>query len=137
MFPRIDKGPIEYYLNIAQAFNTEKKRKCVRFTFQTNEEFHHFQYLITIDYTLQNGELGFVIKGLKPRGMTMPGVGPAVTSIDFFDLEGKFNISVSKPGQIVNSFVLSVKRLAPNILKDVSESDAFLQVSTAEVVGEL
>ncbi len=136
MFPRIDKGPIEYFLTIKPAYNTEKRAECLRFEFETNEEFHHFEYMITIDYKIEDSTLDFTIKGLKPRGMTMPSVGRARTSIDLFDLKGKYDVTVAKPGQIQNSFTLSVRNLTPKILKDVPKGDSFLQVLTDEYVSE-
>ena len=48
MFPRIDKGPIEYSLEIYPAFNTEAQRECIRFQFRTTEEFTQFRYHIAI-----------------------------------------------------------------------------------------
>lgn len=135
MFPRIDKGPIEYYLSIRPAYNAERRVECLRFTFETNEEFHHFQYLITIDHKISNGSIEFVIKGLKPRGMTMPGVGRAITEIDLFDLRGHYEVNVFKPGKIQNSFSFSVRNLKPKIQNGISNEEAFLQVSADEVLS--
>jgi hypothetical protein len=135
MFPRIDKGPIEYYLSIRPAYNVEKREECLRFRFETNEEFHHFQYQITIDHKLDNGAMEFVIKGLKPRGMTMPGVGRAITEIDVFKLRGHYDVNVFKPGKVLNSFSFSVKNLKPKIQNGITNEEAFLQVSADEVVG--
>jgi hypothetical protein len=136
MFPRIDKGPIEYHLNIAPAYNIEKREECVRFTFETHEEFHHFQYQITIDHEVRDGEIDFVIRGLKPRGMTMPGIGRAQSDIDLFGLNGKYTVRVEKPGHVVNNFAVAIRRLTPKIVDDVESDDTFLQVTTNRMVDE-
>ncbi|MAT40125.1 MAG: hypothetical protein CL946_11035 [Ectothiorhodospiraceae bacterium] len=130
MFPRIDKGPIEYYLLIAPAFNVEKQRECLRFTFQTNEEFHHFRYYIAIEHSIEDKKITFNLKGLKSAGMDMPAVGRAESNVDMFDLAGEYEVEVFKPGDIKNDFTIYVRSNKPKVSKDIENEDAFLMVST-------
>ncbi len=127
MFPRIDKGPIEYTLDVFPAFSTEKQRDCIRFRFRTTEEFNHFQYRIAVENQMEKGRLVFSLRGLKAKGL-LPGVGVAETSVDMFDLAGSYDVSVVKPGDITNNFRMSIGNQGPRLLKGVAESDHFLHV---------
>jgi hypothetical protein len=127
MFPRIDKGPIEYTLNIFPAYSTETRRDCVRFLFRTTEEFNHFQYRIAVEEKIQKGCLVFAIRGLKAKGL-LPGVGVAQTAIDLFDLMGSYDVDVIKPGEITNNFRLNISEKGPRLLKNVQGNDRFLKV---------
>ena len=127
MFPRIDKGPIEYTLEVFPAYSTEKRRDCIRFRFRTTEEFNHFQYHIAIENTVEKGRLVFALRGLKAKGL-LPGVGVAETAVDLFDLDGSFDVSVIKPGDIKNNFRMSIGERGPRLLKGIEEGDHFLNV---------
>ncbi|MBE0645106.1 MAG: hypothetical protein IH600_13565 [Bacteroidetes bacterium] len=127
MFPRIDKGPIEYSVEVFPAYSVEKQRDCIRFRFRTTEEFNHFQYHIAIENKHEKGRLVFALRGLKAKGL-LPSVGVAETSVDLFDLSGSYDVSVIKPGDITNSFRISVGENGPRLLKELGEGDQFLQV---------
>lgn len=127
MFPRIDKGPIEYTLDIFPAFSTEKQQHCTRFLFRTTEEFNHFQYRISIEERQEKGALRFVLKGLKAKGL-LPGVGAAVSAVDLFDLEGSYDVTVLKPGDIANSFRLSNGKAGLRLVEKVRDEQPFLTV---------
>lgn len=128
MFPRIDKGPIEYSLAIYPAYNTEQQRDCIRFHFRTAEEFSHFQYNIAIEETAEKGHLSFALKGLKAKGL-LPGVGVAESVVDLFDLEGPYEVRITKPGDIANSFRFAVREDGPALLADITDADRFLDIS--------
>jgi hypothetical protein len=134
MFPRIDKGPIEYSLDIYPAYNVEMQRECLRFLFRTTEEFSHFQYQIAIEDVAGDGTLQFSLRGLKAKDL-MPGVGVAESAVDLFDLTGSFDVTIVKPGDIINSFRLSIGEKL-RILKGVSEDDHFLEVAIHNVEVE-
>lgn len=128
MFPRIDKGPIEYTLEITKAYNKDQQRDCIRFTFETTEEFSHFQYRIAIEPTTDDGRLSFRLKGLKTKGLTMPGAGRANSSVDLFDLNGEYGVVVAKPGDVANAFSMKVSRGKPRLTSDVTDGQPFLSV---------
>lgn len=127
MFPRIDKGPIEYTLDIFPAYNTEKQRQCIRFLFRTTEEFNHFQYRISIEERHEHGALRFVLKGLKAKGL-LPGVGTARSEVDLFDLDGGYDVTVLKPGDIANSFRLSRGKSGLRLVENIKDDQPFLTV---------
>lgn len=127
MFPRIDKGPIEYTLDVFPAYSTEKQRPCIRFLFRTIEEFNHFQYKISIDEQQEKGTLRFVLKGLRAKGL-LPGVGAAVSEVDLFDLEGSYHVTVLKPGDIANSFRFSNGTSGLRLLENVAGEQPFLTI---------
>ncbi len=129
MFPRIDKGPIEYDLQIGSAWNTERKRNCLRFLFHTTEEFHHFRYEITVEHSISDGHMEFHLKGLKPRIMGMPGVGHAEKVVDVFDASGTYTVSVVKPGEIRNDFEVRVKGERITLVRPISSEGAFITIS--------
>lgn len=128
MFPRIDKGPIEYSLEIYPAFNTEVQRDCIRFHFRTTEEFTHFRYNIAIENQEEKGLLQFALRGLKAKGL-LPGTGAAETRIDLFDLTGSYDVRISKPGDIRNSFRMSIGGKGMRLLKGIADEDRFLDVA--------
>ena len=128
MFPRIDKGPIEYSLDIRRAWNQKEKRECIRFRFETIEEFHHFQYEISVDNALRKGKIEFALRGLTTKGMLLPASGHAETVIDFCDLEGKYTVAVSKPGPITNEFLIHVPPKSVRIVDGIAADPSFLVV---------
>ncbi|PLX22650.1 MAG: hypothetical protein C0600_16290 [Ignavibacteria bacterium] len=134
MFPRIDKGPIEYTLDIYPAFNVEEQKECMRFLFRTTEEFHHFRYNIAVEEKHAEKSLQFTLRGLKAKGL-LPGVGVAESIVDVFDLSGSYDITVTKPGDIVNTARISVGEKL-RLLKNVSEDDCFLTVAIHNVEVE-
>ena len=127
MFPRIDKGPIEYTLDIYPAYNVEAQRDCLRFRFRTTEEFNHFRYRIAIEEAHDGSGLRFALKGLKTKGL-LPGVGSAESAVDLFDLRGTYDVTVVKPGDIANSFRVGVGENGLRLVKGIPDEDAFLSV---------
>ncbi|MDX9757988.1 MAG: hypothetical protein RBU27_02410 [Bacteroidota bacterium] len=127
MFPRIDKGPIEYTLDIYPAFNVEEQRDCLRFRFRTTEEFNHFRYRIAIDEKHDGGGLRFTLRGLKAKGL-LPGVGSAETAVDLFDLRGTYDVTVMKPGDVTNSFRVGIGDNGPRLVKDIQDERVFMTV---------
>ncbi len=109
MFPRIDKGPIEYRLNICPALNKRDKSPVMRFHFETAEEFHYFQYQLSIETREKRGTMEFRIKGLRPQIVTIPQDGNAIADVDVPYREGRFQVSVTKPGNITNTFTIAVE----------------------------
>ena len=132
MFPRIDKGPIEYLLWMGPAYNEEQRRECLRFHFRTTEEFHHFQYRIAIEELVKKETMRFTLKGLKTKGLTLPGVGMAEGVVDLFDVSGTFRVSVLKPGNIENAFAILVENNRVSVLEPVSGKQLFLELFTDE-----
>ncbi|MDT8323857.1 MAG: hypothetical protein RRA94_07100 [Bacteroidota bacterium] len=128
MFPRIDKGPIEYRLAIYPSYNTERQRECIRFHFRTAEEFSHFQYNIAIEEKTEGGRLSFALKGLKAKGL-LPGVGVAESVVDLFDLDGPYDVHITKPGDIENSFRFAVGEEGPALVADITDEVRFLDLS--------
>ncbi len=134
MFPRIDKGPVEYTLDMYPAIHEKTKTPCMRFHFETTEDFHHFRYNISIEHEVGKKSLRFVIKGLKPLIVALPEVGKAQVDVDFFDLAGEYDVTVQKPGKIVNTFRIAISFPSVRVLKDVTPVPAFLAVEAATEV---
>jgi hypothetical protein len=132
MFPRIDKGPIEYTLEIGAAWNVPNKRECLRFQFRTTEDFHHFQYRIAIDHKRKKNVLEFSLRGLTTGDLTLPAVGKAEGIVDLFDLEGDFDIVVVKPGNIRNAFGIAAHDNKAKLLRDIEADDPFLDIEIHE-----
>lgn len=128
MFPRIDKGPIEYTLDVYPAYNVDAQRDCLRFRFRTTEEFSHFRYRIAIEDKQEKDRLRFSLRGLKAKDL-LPGVGAAESVVDLFDLDGSYDVTVLKPGEISNTFRLSIDGNGPRLITEVHDENAFLTVS--------
>jgi hypothetical protein len=131
MFPRIDKGPVEYALKVHHAFNTEHQRPCVRFHFETTAEFTHFRYRISVDQRATKGGLLFALRGLRAGGLTMPGTGTAQADIDLFDLAGTYHVEVLKPGDVRTAFVIDIGADHIRLLDAPAEEGSFMIVETA------
>ena len=131
MFPRIDKGPIEYFLKVERAINTEQKKECIRFRFQTIEEFHHFRYVISTEHKLKGNKIAIRLRGLKTEGLFLPAVGRAEGHIDFFDLKGEYEITVAKPGNVRTEFRIGITRKSIALLDSVASDDSFLHITIA------
>lgn len=127
MFPRIDKGPIEYTLEVYPAYNSEEQKDCLRFHFRTTEEFNHFKYKIAIEQQYETGKLRFKLKGLQAKGL-LPGVGNAETAIDLFDLAGDYDVTIIKPGEIVNDFHFSIGEQGAVLTSEIEGAEQFLEV---------
>jgi len=132
MYPRIDKGPIEYTLEIGKTYNRDQQRDCLRFRFRTVEDFLHFQYRLAIEERHGNNSLEFALRGLKTRGLTLPAAGKAEGDVDVFDLEGTYSITIIKPGNIKNSFSISVAGNHPSLVKGVEEENPFIELKLHE-----
>ncbi len=132
MFPRIDKGPIEYTLEIGPAWNVPNRRECLRFQFRTTEDFHHFQYSIAIGSKQKKSTVEFTLKGLKTGDLTLPATGKAEGIVDLFDLNGEFDVVVVKPGNVKNSFRLAAAENRAKLVNDVAAEDQFLTVEIHE-----
>lgn len=129
MVPRVNKGNIEYHLTITKTFQKEEKKECVRFIFETTEEFSYFRYLISINHVVKDKEINFFLRGLQPKGMTMPGNGTAITSIDFFDLKGEYKVRIYKQGYSVNEFMLKFTTKAVKLTKGIKGKKKFIDVA--------
>ena len=129
MIPRIDKGTIEYTLRIGKSFHKETSRPCLRFLFETVEEFNYFHYLITIEHRQSEHEIQFKILGLSPKGITLPGNDRAKYSIDFFDLKGDYKIKVYKPGDTLNEFQIKISPNGNRLLREIKHKNPFLSVT--------
>jgi hypothetical protein len=132
MFPRIDKGPIEYSLEIGAAWNVPAKRECLRFQFRTTEDFHHFQYNIAIVHKQKRNTMEITLKGLKTGDLTLPATGKAEGTVDFFDLDGEYDIVVVKPGNVRNVFRIAAQENKARLLADITQSDRFLDIEIHE-----
>ena len=128
MFPRIDKGPIEYALDIFPAVNSETRRACIRFHFRTTEEFTHFRYNIAIEEKEEKGLLHFALRGLKVKDL-LPGTGVAESVVDLYDLNGVYDVHITKPGDIENSFRISFDENGMRLTNDITGDDRFLDVA--------
>ena len=129
MFPRIDKGHIQYFLQVERAFNVEEKKDCIRFRFQTFEEFHHFRYVISTEHKVKGSKIGIQLRGLKAPGLFLPAVGRAEGHIDFFGLKGEYEITISKPGNVKTGFRLSCTPKNIKILDGGPPRDSFLAIT--------
>ncbi len=129
MTPRINKGTIEYTVTIGRAFNRETNRECIRFFFQTAEEFTYFQYLISIQVETDSSRINFHILGLKPKGVSLPSHGKASMPIDFYNLKGKYHIKIYKQGDSVNNFEIKFLPKTIRISREIKQKSPFVSVA--------
>lgn len=129
MTPRINKGTIEYTVTIGKAFNRETNRECIRFFFQTFEEFTYFQYLISIQVEKNSGSINFHILGLKPKGVSLPSNGKASMPIDFYDLKGKYRIKIYKQGHSINDFEIKFLPKTIRLSRGIKQKTPFISVA--------
>ena len=129
MQPRIDKGNIEYFVDIFPAFHQGQKRDCIQFQFETKEEFSHFQYRIAIDEAVKGRVINIHLRGLKTKGVFLPSSGKAAGSICLFDLAGTYRVNVYKPGQHSNAFEIAVSEDKVKLVHLLKHDSKFLEIS--------
>ena len=130
MFPRIDKGPIEYTLDVYRAFNARERKECIRFQFLTVEEFNHFRYEITVDQRVAGKRIELTLRGLRTRGMLLPSTGTAEGVVDLFGLAGRYDVALIKPGPVTNECAIHVTDKSVRIVTPVPKRGAFIEVFT-------
>ncbi len=129
MFPKVDRGPIEYILKVRRMRVPQDNAECVRFEFLTTEEFQHFRYEISIEHNSIKRSLNFYLRGLKAKGL-LPASGSASGTVDLPDLEGEYRVLVEKPGQIRNECSINVSQNRIILLSDFPQDSAFIRIET-------
>jgi hypothetical protein len=128
LFPRIDKGPTEYVLTVSRAYSPERARDCVRFSFRTNEEFQYFMYVISTDSRVIGDRIEISLKGLQTKGVVLPGGGHARSTVDLFDLDGRYEVTIAKPGPVTTRFQLNITRKSIKVQDPLDVHGSFLQL---------
>ncbi len=132
MFPRIDKGPIEYHLDIRQAWDSKEQKEGIRFLFETEEEFHHFKYEISIDVDVKKQAIAFTLKGLTTKGVLLPETGRARSEVFLHGLRGPYSVTVTKPGMLTNAFGIDIGTKSVSQSKQISAERQFIDVTTLQ-----
>ncbi|MDH7516460.1 MAG: hypothetical protein QHI48_11375 [Bacteroidota bacterium] len=134
MYPRVNKGPVEYTLDIEKALDGREKKSCVRFTFRTVEMFHHFAYRLAVEHAVQSGTISFAILGLDGFSSLMPGSGHAEARIEILDLAGEYEILVKKHGKQTHACTVIVTDDSVEVVPSPRNEGSFIHLETPKAL---
>lgn len=100
--------PAEYVLLVTPHVNERTGEKVTLVALRTVTEFVNFRYDLIVQPTLEGRTLTLLIQGLGAPEMTLPAMGPAEFRIERKDLEGAYEIVVSKHNKQFDSYRVNV-----------------------------
>jgi hypothetical protein len=98
----------DYTLNIFHHYDEKTKRNVVVFLVQTTKIFISFRYEILLEDEIVGKEIHLRIKGLHVPELLMPQLGPAQGRRDYIQLEGMYQLVVTKQDKTVNEFSIHI-----------------------------
>ena len=94
----------EYVLLITPRYNEQKKRLVTVVALRTVKEFSNYRYEMIVENSLDDRRLRLNIMGLRPPELTFPGLGPATFETEYDNLNGSYEVVVTKLHKDVNIF---------------------------------
>lgn len=104
------KFPIEYRVLITPFYKEREKETVTRVALRTVNEFTNFLYEIVVHPELSDRTIRLNIHGLRAPQVTLPGTGPAVYETEYKDLDGSYEVVVSKLDREENSFTVQISK---------------------------
>lgn len=120
--------PAEYVLLVTPHINDRTGEKVTLIALRTVTEFTSFRYDLVVEPKIDGRTLTLVIQGLRAPRMTLPAMGPAEYRLERSDMEGKYDIVVSKHNKIFDFYTVRVSPAAVKVDK-VSE-ERFSEIVT-------
>jgi hypothetical protein len=91
--------PIEYRLLITPKLKERGKNAITLIALRTVIEFTNFRYDIIVEPKNTDRTLHFNIRGLRAPQVSLPGTGPAIFKSEYENLEGPYDLIISKHGK--------------------------------------
>ena len=89
---------------ITREYDDREKKLVTLVAVRTVNEFTNFHYEIIVQPTVDEHTLRFDIRGLRAPQVSIPGMGPAIWSSRFGNLNGRFDVVISKLDREENSY---------------------------------
>ncbi len=100
--------PAEYILLVTPHVNKRTGEKVTLIALRTVTEFTNFRYELVVQPTLDGRTLTLLIQGLRAPELTLPAMGPAEYHLERTDIEGKYEIVVSKHNKMFDAYTVRV-----------------------------
>ena len=104
------KFPIEYRLLITPKINEREKKIVTLFALRTVNEFTNFRYELIVEPEVNHRTMHFKIRGLRAPQVSIPAVGPATFSTEYDDLNGTYDVIISKHTKNENKFTVNINK---------------------------
>lgn len=98
------KFPIEYRVLMMPKYKEREKEIVTFVALRTVNEFTNFRYEIVVTSEVQDHVIQLNIHGLRAPQVMLPGTGPAISTLEFRNLSGLYEVVISKLDREVNSF---------------------------------
>ncbi len=124
------KFPLEYRLLIVPVWHEREREHTTLIAMRTINEFSTFRYEIVVQPELKDHTLRLSIHGLRAPQVSLPGSGPAVFRTEFKNLDGRYEIVISKLDRQVNVFTVMISKDTVSVEK--SPKEKFIEIVTAQ-----
>ena len=98
----------EYILLVTPYINPRTGEKVTLIGLRTVREFTNFRYDLVVQPNLDGRTLTLLIQGLSAPELTLPAMGPAEFRLERKDLEGTYDVVVSKHNKMFDSYTVRV-----------------------------
>jgi hypothetical protein len=122
--------PIEYRLLITPKYKEREKKTVILAALRTVNEFTNFLYEIIVQDSVVDHTLHLKIHGLRAPKLTLPGMGPATFLKEYDDLNGTFNVIITKLDREENAFVVDISK--EKVILEKSPKEKFVEIVTSE-----
>jgi len=120
--------PIEYRLLLTPRYDERLKKYLTHAAIRTVNEFSSFRYEIIVNPSVKGNLLGFHIQGLRAPQVTLPHSGPAMFECDFPDLDGTYDVVVTKLDHAENRYTVTISRTG--VIVQSSPAQRFIDIVT-------
>lgn len=124
------KVPIEYRVLIAPRYKERQKETVTIIALRTVNEFTNFHYEIVVSPEISDHTIKLNILGLRAPQITLPGSGPATFEAEYKNLNGQYNIIISKLDRAENHFSVVISN--ERITVEESPKNTFVEIVTSE-----
>jgi hypothetical protein len=100
--------PREYVLLVTPHVNERTGEKVTLVALRTVTEFVNFRYDLIVQPTFEGRTLKLLIQGLGAPELTLPAMGPAQFRLERKDLDGVYDVVVSKHNKQFDSYRVKV-----------------------------
>ena len=109
-------GP-EYVLLVTPHINPRTGEQVTLIGLRTVIEFTAFLYDLVVQPTLEGHTLTLLIQGLSAPELTLPAMGPAEFRHERKDIDGSYDIVVSKHNKLFDTYAVRVSSTAVKVEK--------------------
>ena len=124
------KFPIEYRVLITPRFKERETEPVTMIALRTVNEFTNFRYEIVVLPEISDHTIKLNIHGLRAPQVSLPGSGPAIFETEYNNLDGIYDVVVSKPDHEENNFSVSISK--DHIIVEKSPRNKFVEIVTSE-----